>query len=279
VSQLTLKSDPRAFFPDGSESRAALTILENEFYAFTPIRVLVRPAGTQFDSVELLRTTGAVLRNLQSRSEVIHASMQPANRPDSYLLTALIDRADNVAAVRTYVDELAGSSGPGVAFLQSDLERVYEEIDSRALASLNRSLLWSLGLILVTIAVTFRSVRAFSAAALVNCLPLLFLCALMWLTSAPFNLVTALVFVVALGIVVDDTVHILFELRDRGRLSESSTVFSIVLSTTLLCLGLLLCQLSGFETTRAFGAHMTAVLIAAVICDLALLPRVLGRWR
>jgi predicted RND superfamily exporter protein len=43
----------------------------------------------------------------------------------------------------------------------------------------------------------------------------------------------------------------------------------------MLCLGLLLCQLSDFPTTRLFAAYCALALLAAVISNLTVLPQLL----
>ena len=43
----------------------------------------------------------------------------------------------------------------------------------------------------------------------------------------------------------------------------------------MLCLGLLLCQLSDFPTTRMFAAYCALALVGAVISNLTVLPQLL----
>jgi len=44
----------------------------------------------------------------------------------------------------------------------------------------------------------------------------------------------------------------------------------------MLCLGLLLCQLSDFPTTRQFAAYCALALLGAVVSNLSVLPLLLG---
>jgi predicted RND superfamily exporter protein len=89
--------------------------------------------------------------------------------------------------------------------------------------------------------------------------------------------VTLFVFLVALGVIVDDSVHILFwrssDAPDGGRSIE----FSVLLSTALLCLGLLVWQFSDFPTTRQFAGYCALALGGAVFSNLTVLPYFLGR--
>ena len=137
---------------------------------------------------------------------------------------------------------------------------------------------FSLVIIFGAIFIIFRSAYALFAALLANAVPLLIVVGIVWLLGDPLNLVTAFVFLVALGVIVDDTIHILYCHRRGARLSGSSIEFSVLLSTIMLCTGLLLCQLSDFPTTRQFAHYFALALTAAVSSNLTLLPLLLY-WR
>ena len=49
----------------------------------------------------------------------------------------------------------------------------------------------------------------------------------------------------------------------------------MLLSTLILCLGMLLCQLSDFPTTRQFAAYCALALMGAVVSNLSVLPLML----
>jgi len=121
----------------------------------------------------------------------------------------------------------------------------------------------------------FRSLRALLSALVASAVPLMLVCGTVWLIGNPLNLVTVFVFLVSLGVIVDDSIHILFWRTSGDALSGSSIEFSVLLSTFMLCLGLLLCQLSDFPTTRSFAAYCALALLAAVISNLTVLPQLL----
>jgi uncharacterized protein len=162
-----------------------------------------------------------------------------------------------------------------IELIYSNAALVYGDIDRQAMGSLLRSLCWSAGLIFGAILVLFRSVRTLLSALLANAVPLMIVCGAVWVIGNPLNLVTVFVFLVALGIIVDDSIHILFWRASGDPVSGSSIEFSVLLSTFMLCLGLLLCQLSDFPTTRLFAAYCALALVAAVISNLTVLPQLL----
>jgi len=269
VPLLTVKSEPRAFIPDNAPFSSALNLFEDEFYVFSPLRVLVGVSGD-----DGLRAAGSVREALSDHDGIRRVSMQPAvDSYNAYVLSALLVDTGSLGSVRSLLDRHAGRDG--LELVYSNAALVYGDIDRQAMASLLRSLVWSIALIFGAIAILFRSLRALLAVLLANAVPLMLVCGAVWLIGNPLNLVTVFVFLVALGVIVDDSIHILFWRASGNTVSGSSIEFSVLLSTFMLCLGLLLCQLSDFPTTRLFAAYCALALLAAVISNLTVLPQLL----
>jgi predicted RND superfamily exporter protein len=269
---LTVKSDPRAFFPDDAPFSSALMQFESEFYVFSPLRALVTFTGD--DRIGGLRAAGRVRDSLAGHSGVRQVSIRPAvNDDNAYVLSALLATTGDLPDIVSLLDD--AGRGADVDVIYSNAELVYGDIDRQAMESLLRSLCWSVALIFGAILVLFRSARALLSALLANAVPLMLVCGAVWLIGNPLNLVTVFVFLVALGVIVDDSIHILFWRAAGDSVSGSSIEFSVLLSTFMLCLGLLLCQLSDFPTTRLFAAYCALALVAAVISNLTVLPQLL----
>jgi len=269
---LTIKSEPRAFFPDDAPFSVALNFFEDEFYVFSPLRVLVSIDGD--DQLLGLRRAGGVRALLEESPGVRLVTMQAAvNSDNAYVLSALLADKDALASVQQDLD--AASVPDDIDVIYSSASLVYGDIDRQAMESLLRSLGWSVALIFGAILVVFRSLRALLSTMLANAVPLMLVCGAVWLIGNPMNLVTVFVFLVALGVIVDDSIHILFWRSAGDPVSGSSIEFSVLLSTLMLCLGLLLCQLSDFPTTRQFAAYCALALVGAVISNLSVLPLML----
>jgi predicted RND superfamily exporter protein len=272
VPLLTVKSDPRAFFPDDAPFSSALKLFEDEFYVFSPLRALVSIEGD--DRLAGLRAAGAIRESLVAHEALRRVSMQPAvNDDNAYVFSGLLASNDDLASVSALLERHAKT--PGLELVYTNAELVYGDIDRQAMESLLRSLGWSIALIFGAIFVLFRSLRAVLSALLANAVPLMLVCGAVWLVGNPLNLVTVFVFLVALGVIVDDSIHILFWRASGDQVSGSSIEFSVLLSTMMLCLGLLLCQLSDFPTTRMFAAYCALALVGAVISNLTVLPQLL----
>lgn len=272
VPFLTVKSDPRAFIPDNAPFAAALSFFEDEFYVFSPLRALVDIHGD--DRLLGLRTAGAVREALSNHDGIQRVAMQPAaGLSNAYVLSAVLTDTGSLESVRSLLDSFAAADDFELVYSNAAL--VYGDIDRQAMASLLGSLGWSVALIFGAIFILFRSLRALLSALVASAVPLMLVCGTVWLIGNPLNLVTVFVFLVSLGVIVDDSIHILFWRTSGDALSGSSIEFSVLLSTFMLCLGLLLCQLSDFPTTRSFAAYCALALLAAVISNLTVLPQLL----
>ncbi len=149
-------------------------------------------------------------------------------------------------------------------------------------ASLRTSLLTAFVVISAMILLLFRDVRLAAASFLPNALPLAAGGAVMWLLGWALNPVSAVVFAIALGVVVDDTVHVLARYREErmnGLAPEPAVVMAVrttgravLLTTALLIVGFGVNALSTFPTNQTFGVLGTVVLSAALVGDLVVLP-------
>jgi len=275
---LTMKSDPRALFPDDAPFSRTLRFFEQEFFVFAPLRVVVAVEAAAGDGLFALSQAGEIRALLESGAGVRQVSMRPGTQDAAtFVLTALLDSDAALGPAIKRIDERRAALPAGVRVMYSSAPLVYNDIDRRASDSLLRSLGWSVALIFGAMLLVFRSALAVVGTMLANAVPLALVCGFVWLSGNPLNLVTVFVFLVALGVIVDDAIHILFARGAGDRLTGSSIEFSVLLTTAMLCLGLLLCQLSDFPTTREFSAYCALALVAAVISNLTVLPWLLDR--
>ena len=95
----------------------------------------------------------------------------------------------------------------------------------------------------------------------------------------------ALIFAVALGIAVDDTIHILHQYRAglRKGLARAEAISNsilrtgrpVVISSVVLIVGFLCYLLMDFKATQQFGMVAAVTIAAALVGDLLLLPSLL----
>ena len=130
--------------------------------------------------------------------------------------------------------------------------------------------------------VLFRSWRISFILLIPNVVPLLWMLGVMYLLGVEFKLTTAILFTVAFGIAVDDSIH--FMTRLRMEMGKGKSLFyalkrtfletgkALIWTTVILVAGFSLFLFSRFGVTYYSGLLIGMTLIFALVADLVLLP-------
>ena len=152
----------------------------------------------------------------------------------------------------------------------------------------NLAISLSLAIFLISLfmAYMFRSGRMIIVSLIPNLLPLLVTAGLMGYLGVPIKPSTILVFSIAFGISVDDTIHFLAKYRQElqannwkikksvyGALRETGV--SMFYTSIVLFFGFSVFTISSFGGTVALGALVSATLLFAMLSNLLLLPSLL----
>ncbi|PZX51901.1 efflux RND transporter permease subunit [Algoriphagus chordae] len=131
----------------------------------------------------------------------------------------------------------------------------------------------------------FRSWRISFLVLIPNFIPLIWMLGLMYLLGIEFKLTTAILFTVAFGIAVDDSIHFMSRLKQELMLGKNliyalkrtflETGKAIVLTTIVLTAGFGILIFSQFGVTHFTGLLISASMIFALLADLILLPLLL----
>lgn len=165
-------------------------------------------------------------------------------------------------------------------------------VTTRSGENLVRNLLVSLGVALVLISVLmallFRNLRLMLISLVPNVIPLLVVGGAMGFGGIILKPSTALIFSIAFGIAVDNTIHFLAKFRlyrgegvDRDaavRRTLRETGRAILFTSLVLTSGFLVFTLSSFGGTVNMGALTALTLFVAMIANLLLLPALLYRF-
>ncbi|MEM7369775.1 MAG: MMPL family transporter [Bacteroidota bacterium] len=153
--------------------------------------------------------------------------------------------------------------------------------------NLGLGLLIALLVVALLMGLLFRSVPMAFIALIPNLLPLLFVAGLMGWIGIGLKMSTAIIYTIAFGIAVDDTIHFLSRFRSEIKKTSSveealrrtylSTGKAILITSLILVLGFGILMFSAFRTTFLTGMFISLSLLFAVFADLFLLP-VLLRW-
>lgn len=139
-------------------------------------------------------------------------------------------------------------------------------------------------LVLPLLALILRSLRLFLVGILPNVLPMLFALGFMAWSGLTLRIATAMILAIALGIAVDDTIHLLVRLKrelDDGhravaavRRALSHTGQAILLTTVILVAGFASMSTSEVLGLRDMGIVGSVALIAALVADVLLAPSI-----
>jgi uncharacterized protein len=138
------------------------------------------------------------------------------------------------------------------------------------------------GIIAIIVGIMFRSLRMVLIALIPNVIPLIIVAGIMGFAGITLKLSTSIIFTIAFGIAVDDTIHFISKLKielNKGRTmlyALKRTFFStgkaIIVTTLILSGGFLTLILSSFGGTFYTGLLVSLTLLLAVVVDLTLLP-------
>jgi predicted RND superfamily exporter protein len=160
------------------------------------------------------------------------------------------------------------------------------DLNNRFLASdMVLGLLIAFGIVALIVGLLFRSLRMTLISLVPNVLPLLFIAGFMGALDIDLKVSTSIIFTIAFGIAVDDTLHFLAKYRillQQGRQplwalrrTFLATGKAIIITSIILCGGFATLMLSSFEGTFHIGLLVSLTLCFAVVVDLAVLPLLL----
>lgn len=240
----------------------------------------------------------------------------PTSQENSFILSYAKNSTSDVDLLKNFVDS-TGQYARITTFMKDigtdKMERIEEDIQTKinklfpkeqytvtmtgkalvfqkGTAYLVKNLAISLSLAILLIALfmayMFRSARMIIVSLIPNLIPLLVTAGLMGYLGVPIKPSTILVFSIAFGISVDDTIHFLAKYRQElqannwkiktsvyGALRETGV--SMFYTSIVLFFGFSVFTISSFGGTVALGALVSATLLFAMLSNLLLLPSLL----
>ena len=237
----------------------------------------------------------------------------PTAQENTFILSYAKNTTNDVSLLKNYVDS-TGQYARITTFMKNaeieKMERIEEQLKEKiakifpedkyevtltgkaylfqkGTRFLIRNLILSLALAIVLIslfmAYMFRSFRMIIISLIPNLLPLLITAGMMGYLGVPIKPSTILVFSIAFGISVDDTIHFLAKYRqeliaNHWRIKKSifaalrETGISMFYTSIVLFFGFSVFITSNFGGTVALGALISGTLLLAMMANLLLLP-------
>lgn len=148
--------------------------------------------------------------------------------------------------------------------------------------SMIKGLSVSILIVALIMGLVYRSFRMVVLSIIPNLLPLICISGIMGIFGIELKTSIAIIFTIAFGIAVDDTIHFLGKfkyelLKGRSKMyalkrSFITTGKAMILTTLILCAGFLLLMMSSFQGTFLMGVLLCFTLLVALVADLTLLP-------
>lgn len=145
----------------------------------------------------------------------------------------------------------------------------------------------SMSVLFVIFWIAFRSFRLAWIAMLPNLVPCIVVYGALALAGRPLSLSTAMISSVLLGLIVDDTIHLMHRYRERRAAGDGSRAAvehilehsgrAVMITSVTLCFGFSLTMFGRLSTTFEFGGLAAATIAIAAVADLILLPAILLR--
>ncbi len=137
----------------------------------------------------------------------------------------------------------------------------------------------------IIMGILYKSPKIVIATLIPNIMPLIFIAAIMYLGNINLNVSTAIIFTIAFGIAVDDTIHYMSKLKLELHSGKSflyalktasiTTGKAITVTSIILVSGFITLLSSSFASTFYVGLLVSITLFLAVIIDLVVLPALL----
>ncbi len=215
---------------------------------------------------------------VDSTEQILRVSLKVADigslRLDSLVRTSLQPELDRIFADSTMSAKVTGTTP------------IFLKGNTYLINNLKGSLLLACVLVALIMGILFQNIRVMFIAIIPNLIPLMVTAGIMGFFNIPLKPSTALVFSIAFGIAVDDSLHFLARFRqellahDFDRLKAihiaiRETGKSMIYTSVILFAGFIIFAFSSFGGTVALGVLTSITLLVAMFTNLLLLPSLL----
>jgi len=257
----------------------SLRVLDNPLSAL-PDTSTVRRDTRQIDQ-RLMGTLPSRIESLQPEPSIQAMAHWPQLRQvmrikgdtptsDAWLLLSANDDPEQLArSLAPYEKQGTNWTGPG-----AQVVALARSVKRTAVVSVPVMM----ALIVVVLLAISRNILIALIGAWVCLLPVLSIVAVIGIFELPIGLTALMTGAIALGVAVDDTIHLLFAARHHGITHALQICRRPCLHSSLIAAACVLCLVTvPFKPTAAFGVLLAASILIAVAADLAILPTALSR--
>lgn len=166
------------------------------------------------------------------------------------------------------------------------MSRLIDQNNETLSKNMMSGLIFALLVVAIIMGLLFKSIRLALISLIPNVLPLVVVGGVMGWSGIDLKITTSIIFGIAFGIAVDDSIHYLSKYKQelvKGRKNiyaikrtSLSTGKAIILTSVILIAGFGSLSFSEFTSTFYVGCLISISLVAAVVADLVLLPLLLA---
>jgi uncharacterized protein len=159
----------------------------------------------------------------------------------------------------------------------------------RLMISQVKALTLLLALIFIIMSIMFTSFRGGAIAMIPSVIPIVLMFGIMGLLGIPLNPGTAMVAVIAVGIAVDGTIHLLARYNEQCRMTSDyegavhkavqEVATPLIVSSLALSLGFGILLFSNFTVVAQFGALAATTMLISIFANLLITPIIMARIR
>ncbi len=276
---MRVDSDPlHVLSPDSLARRDAETVAER-LGGSEVLELLLPPGGPD----GLLATLGLIGETVALDGIVAPAGTPRTSAGGHQLLSFLLAPGGSAGRELLFgrVERLAADAGWQGARTTGLAVRVARDSNDLVHAQ-RKGILITLGCLWLAMAIGFRSAWLALLGLVPNVLPLVVIQGGLGALGLPLSVASSMIGVVMLGLVVDDTIHLLHAYRKApgGSVRRVARALQtvgrpIVITTLVLCAGFSVTVLGELGATREFGALAVATLMLALAADLLVIPALL----
>jgi len=309
AKDLEFKSSNEIFFPTNSAIQETHDELRENFASNLALDVFVQLEATHFENesekeiaeTELLNYTRLLSKKFKKEELIVHVNSATNNYffkskmgipinlfkvlgsknpyyneiTETYHIELKLASADNIIAFqKTELDQLIANVPKNMKVTYSSLAILTDEVNKSVSSSLIKSLSSSGIVIFLMILLLTKSIKTSLLSLAPNIVPLAFVIIIFYVFNIHLNIITAITGVICLGLLDDDTVHILYrKLWLKEPMEELS--FSILSSAILLIGGFSFFLVSSFEPIRVLGWVSALIFFIGVISEMTLMQWIL----
>ena len=181
--------------------------------------------------------------------------------------------------------DFVNDSLPLLKVKQTGVSMLIDKVNDSLSSSLIYGLISSILVVTLLFWVITKSFWISIVSILPNILPLFFIFIMMWFFSIPLKIGTCMVFTIAFGLAVDDTIHYLVNYMEQrqhaknayeaARSTRNKVARPMIQSSLILGLGFVLFVFSGFQSIAFLGIMVSCTLFVALLADFYVLPSLL----